>query len=115
MNEADQTGLGWTVVLRRQTVQIVEGGGEGGYTDAYELVCCECGDHPDTNYRQVSAELRQIRGPYPIAAGIAAYGRHVSRYHGPRATAARPRGAMAARLTLLDHPRPAIAAWRAEP
>jgi len=88
----DQTGLGWTVVLRRQPVRLVEGRAEGGYTDAYELVCWECGDHPDADYREVSPELRQIRGPYPIAAGIAAYQSHVSRYHGPQATALGPRG-----------------------
>lgn len=113
MNEPDQTGLGWTVVLRRQTAQIVEGQAEGGYTDAYELVCCQCGDHPGTSYRELSAELRQIRGPCPIAAGIGAYGRHVWRYHRPRTTA-RPRGAIT-RLIRLNHPQPAIAAWLAKP
>ena len=81
MSGQDQPGLGWTVVLRRQPARIVQGRVEGGYTDAYELVCCECGDHPDLDYREVSARLRQIRGPYLIAAGIAAYERHVSRYH----------------------------------
>lgn len=81
MSDQDQTGLGWTVVLRRQPVRIVEGRAEGGYTDAYELVCCECGDHPDLDFREISPELQQIRGPYQIAAGIAAYERHVSRYH----------------------------------
>lgn len=57
------------------------GRAEGGYTDAYELVCCECGDHPDLDFREISPELQQIRGPYQIAVGIAAYQRHVSRYH----------------------------------
>ena len=52
----DQPTLGWTVVLRRQPVRIVEGQPEGGYTDAYELICCECGDHPDLDYREISAE-----------------------------------------------------------
>ncbi len=36
MQAHDQPGLGWTVVLRRQPVRIVEGQPEGGYTDAYE-------------------------------------------------------------------------------
>ena len=81
MSDQDQTGLGWTVVLRRQPVRIVEGRAEGGYTDAYELVCCECGDHPDLDFREISPELQQIRGPYQITVGIAAYERHVSRYH----------------------------------
>jgi hypothetical protein len=48
--------------------RIVEGRAEGGYMDVYELICCDCGDHPDLDYRDVSPEL-----PYPIAAGVAAY------------------------------------------
>ncbi len=39
MNDQDQTGLGWMVVLRRQSGQIVAGRAEGSCTDAYELVC----------------------------------------------------------------------------
>jgi len=74
----------WTVVLRRHPVRIVAGGPEGGYTDVYELICCYCGDDPDLDYRRVSPRLRRIRGPYPVAAGIAAYVRHVERYHSPR-------------------------------
>jgi hypothetical protein len=77
----DQPTLGWTVVLRRQPVRIVEGQPEGGYTDAYELICCECGDHPDLDYRDVSPELQRIRGPYTFADGIAAYGEHIRLRH----------------------------------
>ena len=84
MKDQDQTGLGWTVVLRRQPVRLVEGRAEGGYTDAYELVCCDCGDHPGLDYREIPAGLRRIRGPYRFAEGIAAYQRHVQRYHGQR-------------------------------
>jgi hypothetical protein len=80
----DQPTLGWTVVLRRQPVRIVKGQPEGGYTDAYELICCECGDHPDLDYREISAELRRIRGPYTFAVGIAAYGEHVRLRHRPQ-------------------------------
>ena len=81
MQAHDQPALGWTVVLRRQPVRIVEGQPEGGYTDAYELICCECGDHPHLDYREISAELRRIRGPYAFAIGIAAYGEHVRLRH----------------------------------
>jgi len=81
MNTHSQPGRGWTVVLRRQPSRTVEGRPEGGYTDVYELVCCECGDDPDLDYREVSPKLQQIRGPYPIAAGIAAYREHVKREH----------------------------------
>jgi hypothetical protein len=77
----DQPGLGWTVVLRRQPARIVEGRVHGGYTDAWELVCCDCGDHPELDCRDVSPELQRIRGPYSFAAGITAYGKHVNLYH----------------------------------
>jgi hypothetical protein len=77
----DQPGHGWTVVLRRQPVRMVEGRPEGGYTDAFEIICCDCGDHPDLDYSEVSPELRQVRGPYLVADGIAAYRDHVGRYH----------------------------------
>ena len=80
----DQPTLGWTVVLRRQPVRIVKGQPVGGYTDAYELVCCECGDHPDLDYREIPAELRRIRGPYTFAVGIGAYGEHVRLRHSPQ-------------------------------
>jgi hypothetical protein len=62
-------------------VRMVEGRPEGGYTDAYELICCDCGDDPDLDYHDISPELRRIRGPYLIADGVAAYGRHVRLYH----------------------------------
>jgi hypothetical protein len=79
----DQPGHGWTVVLRRQPVRMVDGRPEGGYTDAFEIVCCDCGDHPDLDYSEVPPELRQVRGPYSVADGIAAYVAHVGRYHQP--------------------------------
>ena len=60
----DEPTLGWTVVLRRQPVHLMEGRPEGGYTDDYELVCCDCGDDPDLDYRDVSPRLQRIRGPY---------------------------------------------------
>jgi len=53
----------------------------GGYTDAYELICCACGDHPDLDYRDISPELQRIRGPYPVAAGVGAYEKHLELRH----------------------------------
>jgi hypothetical protein len=79
----DQPGLDWTVVLRRRPARIVAGKPEGGYTDVFEIICWDCGDHPDLDYREVSPELQRLRGPYLIAAGIAAYEEHVGR-HGRR-------------------------------
>ena len=46
MQTYDEPALGWTLVLRRQPVHLAEGRPEGGYTDANELVCCDCGDIP---------------------------------------------------------------------
>jgi hypothetical protein len=72
----EEPALGWTLVLRRQPVRLVEGRPEGGYTDTYELICCDCGDDPDLDYRDVPLELQRIRGPYRFSTGIEAYGRH---------------------------------------
>ena len=68
------------MVLRRQPARMVEGRPEGGYTDLFETICCDCGDHPDLGYSEVSPELQRIRGPYPIAAGIATYEKHLRLY-----------------------------------
>ena len=81
MKALEEPGLGWTVVLRRQPVQLVEGRPEGGYTDDYELVCCDCGDNPDLEYRDASPALQRIRGPYAFVAGVAAYRLHVRLRH----------------------------------
>jgi hypothetical protein len=73
-----QRGFDWTIVLRRQPARIVDGQPTGGFTDLFEIICCDCGDHPDLDYRQVSPELQRIRGPYPVAAGVAAYAEHLA-------------------------------------
>ena len=80
MTTGDLPSHGWTVVLRRQPVRMVEGQPEGGYTDLFEIICCDCGDDPDLDYHDVSPELQRIRGPYPIAAGVAAYRKHVAQH-----------------------------------
>jgi len=64
-------------VLRRQPTRLVEGQPEGGYADVYEIICCDCGDDPDLDYREVSLRLQLVRGPYPPAAGVAAYEHHL--------------------------------------
>jgi hypothetical protein len=73
----EQRRDGWTVVLRRQPARIVDGRPEGPYTDAFEIICCDCGDDPGLEYTDVSRKLQLIRGPYPIAVGIAAYETHL--------------------------------------
>ena len=70
-------GLDWTVVLRRQPTSMVAGQAEGGYTNTFEIICCDCGDDPGLEYTEVSPKLQLIRGPYPIAVGIAAYETHL--------------------------------------
>jgi len=93
MNGQGQTGPGWTVVLRRRPTRIVEGRPEGGYTDEFEIICCDCGDDPGLDYREVSPALQRIRGPYPNAAGITAYVQHARRHprpHGIHPSGRRP-------------------------
>jgi hypothetical protein len=77
MAARDQPGDGWTVVLRRQPSRIVQGRPEAGYTGAFEIICYDCGDHPDQDYSEVAAELHRTRGPYPIADGVAACEKHL--------------------------------------
>jgi len=51
---------------------------EGGYTGAFELICCECGDHPYLDYSEISPRPQRIRGPYTLRAGITAYEKHLA-------------------------------------
>ena len=81
MQTYEQPALEWTAVLRRRPVRIVEGRAQGGYTNTFEIICCDCGDHPGRDYRDVSPRLRRIRGPYPIAAGVTAYEEHIELHH----------------------------------
>ena len=91
MATRNQPGDGWTVVLRRQPTRMVEGLPEGGYTDLFEIICCDCGDHPDLDYREVSPVLQRVRGPYPVADGIAAYVKHSGLHRQPARAVSRAR------------------------
>ena len=84
MNDQGQPGPGWTVVLRRRPARMAEGRPEGGYTDEYEIICCDCGDDPGLDHREVPPALKRIRGPYPIAAGITAYVQHARQHPRPQ-------------------------------
>ena len=75
---AGQAGHGCTASLRRQPARIVDGRKEGGYTGVFELICCQCGDHPYLDYAEISHRLQRIRGPYTIEAGLAAYAQHLA-------------------------------------
>jgi hypothetical protein len=74
---AGEPGHGCTAVLRRQRVLLVDRRVERGYTGAFELICGECGDNLYLDYSQLSPRLQQIRGPYTLAAGLAAYEQHI--------------------------------------
>ncbi|HEU5392933.1 MAG TPA: hypothetical protein VFV73_44300 [Streptosporangiaceae bacterium] len=50
--------------------------------DTFEIICRECGGDPVLGYREVSAELQQIGGPYTVSAGNAAFTSHVESCHG---------------------------------
>jgi len=93
MKTRDRLGYNWTLVLRRRPVRMVEGRPEGGYTDMFEIVCCDCGDDPGLDYREVSPVLQRIRGPHTIVAGVTAYDTH-ARSHQSQHTVHQP-----------DHPR----------
>ena len=67
--------LDWTINLRRQPAGPSTGNPEDD-TATYEVICRQCGDDPALDYQEVPAELRQIRGPYPLKAGIAAFLKH---------------------------------------
>jgi hypothetical protein len=74
---AGQPGHGeFTASLRRQRVP--PGRLEDGYTGAFEVICSDCGDHPDLDYSRVPPRLQRLRGPYnTIEGGLAAYHEHV--------------------------------------
>jgi hypothetical protein len=74
---------GWTVVLRRRPAHIGEGRPEGGYTDAFEIICCDCGDHPYLDYSEVSPERQRSAGLTQSRPGAAAYEKHVGLHQQP--------------------------------
>jgi hypothetical protein len=51
--------------------------GRRAYTDAFEIICCHCGDDPDLVYSAVSSRVQLVRGPYPIMEA-SAHTRHTS-------------------------------------
>ena len=79
MQTYEQPALGWTVVLRRCPVRSAEDRVQGGYTNIFEIICCDCGDHPDWDYRDVSrrgfggsAALPHSRGRHSLQRAPAA-------------------------------------------
>ena len=62
MKTGDRPAHDWTAVLRRLPARIVAGRPEGGYTNVFEIICCDCGDQPYLDYREVSPELQRTAG-----------------------------------------------------
>lgn len=40
------------------------------HTGLFELICCDCGDHPYLQYSDIPPRLQQIRGPYTLEAPL---------------------------------------------
>ena len=75
---AGQRGHGITASIRRQPVLFAEGAREGGYGDAFEVICGDCGDQLYWDYPEIPLWLQRIRGPYAtMAAALAAYDQHL--------------------------------------
>jgi len=74
---AGQSGHGRTAYVRRQPLRIVDGRFEGGYTELFELICPDCGDHSYLDYAEVPSRLQWLRGPRPLQAALAAYHKHI--------------------------------------
>jgi hypothetical protein len=79
------------MTLRRQKARAVEGDLDGGYTDAFEIICSDCGDDPRRDYQDVPPRLQRIRGPYPIDTGVTQYEAHIAWHEALPATANRRR------------------------
>jgi hypothetical protein len=71
----------WSVTLRRRPGSLSTGHAEGD-ASMFEIICRECGDDPALDHREVSAELQQLRGPYTLSDGIAAFTRHNEAHNG---------------------------------
>jgi DNA-binding CsgD family transcriptional regulator len=65
----------WMIGLRRRPAGLSVNHPDGG-ADMFEIICRMCGDDPALDYRQVSAELRQIRGCYPLRIGLVPFFQH---------------------------------------
>jgi hypothetical protein len=50
---------------------------------AFEIICCDCDDHPGLDDVAVSPELQRIRGRYPIEAGGGADENHLGLHQEP--------------------------------
>jgi hypothetical protein len=84
-------GKGWTVVLRRQAACSVDGRREGGYSNMFEINCCDPGVDPSLDYCEVSPRLQLVGGPYSFAASAGAYEQHLGLQQQPDGAVGRGR------------------------
>jgi DNA-binding CsgD family transcriptional regulator len=63
------------IELRRRPAGLSVNHQDGGAA-MFEIICRMCGDDPALDYRQVSAELRKIRGCYPLRSGLVPFFQH---------------------------------------
>ena len=78
MTTSTAPGQVWTLTLRRQKARTGDGLPAGSYTDAFEIICSDCGDDPRWAYRDVPPRLQRIRGPYLIGPGVTQYEAHIA-------------------------------------
>jgi hypothetical protein len=83
-----QPGHGRTAFVRRRPVRIVAGCFEGGYADAFELICPDCGDNPYVDYFEAPARLQWLRGPFTLQAALQEYDEHLGPLPGPNGDSA---------------------------
>jgi hypothetical protein len=75
---AGQPRHGMTASIRRQPTRITGSRKKGGYRNAFEVICCDRGDHPYRDYSEIPLALQRIRGPHTtMAAALAAYDQHL--------------------------------------
>jgi len=80
----------WIIRLRRRPAGLSNNHQDDG-ADMFEIICRMCGDDPALDYRQVSAELRQIRGCYPLRVGLVPFFQHQEFHDGAdRRSGSRP-------------------------
>ncbi len=78
MTTSTAPGRARAMTLRRQKARATEGDLDGGYTDAFEIICSDCGDDLRRDYQDVPPRLQRIRGPYSIDTGVTQYEAHIA-------------------------------------
>jgi hypothetical protein len=78
MTVSTAPGQDWRATLRRQKAPAVAGQPDAGYTNAFEIICRDCGDDPGLDYQDASPRLQRIRGPYQIETGVTQYQEHLA-------------------------------------